>query len=40
MDGFKKLIKSEILDVKTSNSNIENEIKLIEELLKISKLEL
>jgi len=40
MDGFKKLIKSEILDVKQSNQNIEDEIKLIEELLKVSKLEL
>jgi len=40
MDGFKKLIKSEILDVKTSNQNIENEIKLIDELLKVSTLDL
>ena len=40
MDGFKKLIKSEILDVKTSNANIENEIKLIDELLKVSTLAL
>jgi len=40
MDGFKKLIKSEIFDVKTSNSNIENEIKLIDELLKVSKLDI
>jgi len=40
MDEFKKLIKSEILDVKTSNQNIEDEIKLIDELLKVSKLAL
>ncbi len=40
MEGFKKLIKSEILDVKTSNQNIENELKLIDELLKVSKLEI
>lgn len=40
MDGFKKLIKSEIADVKESNQNIENELKLIEELVKVSKFEL
>ncbi len=40
MEGFKELIKSEILDTKKSNQNIEDEIKLVEELLKISKLEL
>jgi len=38
--GFKKLIKSEIIDVKQSNANIEDEIKLIEELVKVSKLDL
>ena len=40
MDGFKKLIKQEILDVKTSNRNIEDELKLIDELLKVSKVEI
>ena len=40
MDGFKKLIKSEIADTKNSNQNIEDELKLIDELLKVSKLDL
>lgn len=40
MDGFKSLVKSEILDTKQSNQNIEDELKLIEELLKVSKLDI
>jgi len=40
MDGFKSLVKSEILDTKQSNQNIEEELKLIEELLKVSKLDI
>lgn len=37
---FKKLIKSEILDHKEQNARLEDENKLIDELLKITKLEL
>lgn len=40
MTWFKKLIKEEIARVKESNANIENELKLIDELLKVSKLDL
>lgn len=40
MAWFRELIKSEILDVKESNQNIENELKLIDELLEISKLDI
>ncbi len=39
-EWFKKLIKEEIRDVKESNQNIENELKLIDELLKITKIEI
>lgn len=38
-DGFKELIKSEIKDTKDSNARMEEEAELIEELLKISKVE-
>lgn len=38
--GFKDLIKSEILDTKTSNLQIEQEDELMKELLKITKLDL
>jgi len=37
---FKSLIKEEILDTKESNARLEEENKLIDELLKITKLEL
>jgi len=40
MEGFKELIKSEISDMKQSNQNIEDELKLIDELLKVSKLDI
>ncbi|MDQ7023890.1 MAG: trigger factor [Candidatus Gracilibacteria bacterium] len=40
LDGFKKLIKTELLDVKESNVRMEEESKLIEELLKITKIDL
>ena len=36
--GFKDLIKEEIKWVKESNAAVENELKLIEELVKVSKL--
>lgn len=36
--GFKKLIKEEIKDTKQSNSRLEQEHKLIDELVKVSKL--
>ncbi len=39
-DGFKELIKSEILDTKESNARMEEEDKLINELLKITKLDI
>ena len=39
-DGFKDLIKSEILDTKESNARMEEESKLIDELLKITKMEI
>ncbi|MCP4522870.1 MAG: hypothetical protein GY828_01490, partial [Candidatus Gracilibacteria bacterium] len=40
LDGFKDLIKEEIKDTKESNARIEEEQKLIEELMKVTKLEL
>ncbi len=40
LDGFKKLIKSEILDTKDSNAKMEEESELIDELLKITKMEI
>jgi len=39
LDGFKDLIKSEILDTKESNVRMEEESELIEELLKITKID-
>ena len=39
-EGFKKLIKEEIKDVKESNQNLENESNLIDKLIKISKVDL
>ncbi len=38
LDEFKELIKAEILDTKESNARLENEIKLIDELLKVTKM--
>jgi len=40
LDGFKKLIKTELLDVKESNARMEEESKLIDELVKITKMDL
>lgn len=40
LEWFKSLIKEEILDTKKSNARLEEENKLIDELLKITKLEL
>lgn len=40
LDGFKKLIKEEILETKETNARIGDENKLIEELLKVTKLEI
>ncbi len=39
LDGFKELIKEEIKETKEANARIEEESKLIDELLKVSKLE-
>lgn len=39
-NGFKELIKEEITETKVSNSRIDQEMKLIEELLKITKIEI
>lgn len=39
LDGFKKLIKEEIHETKEANSRMEEELKLIEELLKHTKIE-
>ena len=36
--GFKKLIKEEITDTKESNTRLEEEMKLIDELLKLTKI--
>lgn len=38
--GFKELIKAELLDVKDSNARLQDETKLIEELMKISSLDI
>ncbi|MFC1797755.1 FKBP-type peptidyl-prolyl cis-trans isomerase [Patescibacteria group bacterium] len=40
LDGFKKLIKEEITDTKDANARIDEESKLIEELLKCTKMEI
>ena len=40
LDGFKKLIKEEIHETKEANSRMEEELKLIEELLKHTKVEI
>lgn len=40
LDGFKKLIKEEIKDTKESNVRMEEESQLIDELLKITKMEI
>ena len=40
LDGFKDLIKSEILDTKESNARMEEESELIDELLKITKIDI
>ena len=40
LEGFKKLIKSEITETKESNARIEEETKLIDELLKLTKIEI
>ena len=40
LDGFKKLIKEEIRETKEANSRMEEELKLIEELLKHTKVEI
>jgi trigger factor len=40
LDGFKKLIKSEIAETKEANSRMEEESQLIDELLKVTTLEL
>jgi len=40
LDGFKDLIKTELLDVKESNARMEEESKLIDELLKVTKMDL
>lgn len=40
MKGFKKLIREEILETKNANAQMEQEMQLIDELLKVSKLEL
>lgn len=39
LDGFKALIKAEILETKEMNARIEDESKLIDELLKFTKVE-
>ncbi len=40
LNGFKELIKAELLDVKESNARLQDETKLIEELMKISTLDI
>lgn len=40
LDEFKKLIKSEIADTKEANARIDEETKLIDELLKVTKMEI
>jgi trigger factor len=39
LEGFKELIKQEIRETKEANARIEEEQELIEELLKVAKLE-
>ena len=39
-DGFKELIRSELLDVKQSNAQMKDEMTLIEELVKHCELEI
>jgi trigger factor len=40
LEGFKKLIKEEITETKDANARIEEETKLIDELLKVTKMEI
>lgn len=40
LEGFKKLIKEEITETKEANARIEEETKLIDELLKVTKMEI
>lgn len=40
LDGFKKLIKEEILDTKESNARLDEELKLVEELLKHTEMQI
>lgn len=40
LDGFKKLIKEELTETKEMNQRLEDENKLIDELLKVTKLEI
>ena len=40
LDWFKELIKTELLDVKVSNARMEEESNLIDELLKVTKMDL
>lgn len=40
LDGFKKLIKEEITETKEANARIDEETKLIDELLKVTKIEI
>ena len=40
LKGFKDLLKAEILDTKDSNARMEEESELIEELVKITKMEI
>jgi trigger factor len=40
LDGFKKLIKEEISETKEANARIEEETKLIDELIKLTKMEI
>jgi len=39
LDGFKELVKEEIRDTKESNARVDEEIRLMDELMKITKLE-
>lgn len=40
MAGFKDLIKSEILETKEQNTQMQNEIRLIDELLKVTEMQI
>lgn len=40
LEGFKKLIKEEITETKQANARIEEETKLVDELVKITKMEI